>query len=97
LNDSQRETLRRFRSGESIEDICHARGFVRSTIYGHLAAAIESGESLDLDRFFTAGQREEIASAFRKVSDGRLADVRTLLDGKFDYGELRIFRALSAP
>ena len=96
LNDSQRETLRRFRSGESVDDISRARGFVRDTIYDHLEAAIKSGESLPLDRFFTAAQREEIAWAFRKVIDGKLADVRSLLDSKYDYGELRIFRALSA-
>jgi ATP-dependent DNA helicase RecQ len=96
LNNSQRETLRRFRNGESVEDISRARGFVPSTIYDHLEAAIKSGESLHTDRFFTAAQRREIASAFRKVSDGRLADVRSLLDGKYDYGQLRIFRALAA-
>ena len=96
LNDSQKETLRRFRSGESVDDISRARGFVPSTIYDHLEAAIKSGESLELDRFFTAAQREEIASAFRKAPDGKLADVRSLLDGKYDYGELRIFRALAA-
>jgi ATP-dependent DNA helicase RecQ len=96
LNDSQRETLRRFRSGESVSDISRARGFMGSTIYDHLEAAIKSGESLELDRFFTAAQREEIAWAFQKVADGKIADVRSLLDGKYDYGELRIFRALAA-
>jgi ATP-dependent DNA helicase RecQ len=97
LNDSQKETLRRFRSGESVDDISRARGFVPSTIYDHLETAIKLGESLELDRFFTAAQREEIAWAFRKVADGKLADVRSLLDSKYDYGELRIFRALGAP
>ena len=96
LNDSQKETLRRFRSGESVNDISRARGFMRSTIYDHLEAAIKSGESLEPDRFFTAAQREEIAWAFRKVADGKLADVMSLLDRKYDYGELRIFRALLA-
>jgi len=96
LNDSQKETLRRFRSGESVNDISHARGFMRSTIYDHLEAAIKSGESFEPGRFFTATQREEIAWAFRKVADGKLADVRSLLDRKYDYGELRIFRALPA-
>ena len=51
---------------------------------------------LEPDRFFTVSQRQEIAAAFRKVSDGRLADVRAVLDGKYDYGELRVFRALAA-
>jgi ATP-dependent DNA helicase RecQ len=96
LNDSQRETLRRFRSGESAADISHARGLVRSTIYDHLEAAIKSGETIELNRFFTAAQREEIASAFRKVPHRRLADIRSLLDGNYDFGELRIFRALTA-
>ena len=96
LNDSQRETLRRFRSGESVDDISRARGFVRSTIYDHLEAAIKSGESLEPDQFFTAAQCEEIAAAFRGVSDGTLADVRSLLNAKYAYGELRIFRALAA-
>jgi uncharacterized protein YpbB len=95
LNDNQRETLRRFRSGESVNDISRARGFVKTTIYEHLEAAIKSGESLELDRFFTAAQCDEIASAFRKVPDGKLTDVRSLLDSKYDYGELRIFRALA--
>jgi ATP-dependent DNA helicase RecQ len=95
LNDSQRETLRRFRSGESVDDISRARGFVQTTIYDHLEAAIKSGESLKSDRFFTTAQREEIASAFRNAPDGKLADVRSLLDRKYDYGELRIFRALT--
>jgi len=95
LNDSQKETLRRFRSGESVNHISRARGFMQNTIYDHLEAAIKSGESLEPDRFFTAAQRDEIASAFGKVSNGSLPDVRSLLDGKYDYGELRIFRALA--
>jgi uncharacterized protein YpbB len=94
LNDSQIETLRRFRSGESVNDISRGR-FVQSTIYDHLEAAIKSGEVLESDRFFTAAQRDEIASAFQKVSNGRLADVISLLEGKYGYGELRIFRALA--
>src|SRR5438552_2397371 len=95
LIDIQTETLRRFQKGESIDQIARARGFVASTIYAHLLAAIERGKTLEADRFFTAAQCEEIASAFRKVADGKLADVRSLLDSKYDYGELRIFRALA--
>ena len=96
LSASQKETLQRFRSGESVDDISRARGFVRSTIYDHLEAAIQSGESLEPDHFFSDTQREEIASAFRKVSAGRLSDVRSLLGGKYDYGCLRIYRAFAA-
>src|SRR5438876_982313 len=88
--------IERLRGGESVEDISRARGFVRSTIYEHLAAAIESGESLEADRFFMASQREEIESAFRQINNGKLVDVSAFLGNRYDIGLLRIFRAFAA-
>jgi ATP-dependent DNA helicase RecQ len=98
LNDSESETLRRFRRGESIDEIARARGFVRSTIYSHLLAAIECGKIVvqSHDRFFTPAQEKEIAAAFCQVSDGKLVDASALLDGKYDMGLLRVFRAFDA-
>ena len=96
LNDSEAETLRRFQRGESVDQIARVRGFVANTIYGHLVTAIESGQSLESDRFFTAAQREEIAAAFRQIGDGRLVDVSALLGNRYDIGLLRIFRAFAA-
>jgi len=93
LNDSQSETLRRFRKGESVDQIARARGFVRSTIYGHLVVGIERRKIVERDRFFTPAQEKEITAAFRQVSDGKLIDVSALLGGKYDIGELRVFRA----
>src|SRR5205823_10028 len=52
LNDSQSETLRRFRKGESVDQIARARGFVRSTIYGHLVVGVERRKIVERDRFF---------------------------------------------
>src|SRR5262249_31716990 len=73
LNDSQTETLRRFEAGESVEQISRARGFVPSTIYSHLLAAIECGKLAQArERFFTTAQEKEIAAAFRQVSGGAL-------------------------
>jgi len=96
LNDSEAETLRRFHKGESVDEIARARGFVRSTIYGHLVAAIESGQPIERDRFFSLAQQMEIAGAFRQISDGKLTDVSALLGGKYNIGELRMFRAFAA-
>jgi ATP-dependent DNA helicase RecQ len=98
LNDSQAETLRRFCKGESVDEISRARGFVRSTIYGHLLAAIERGKLApqSRDRFFTSAQEKEIAAAFRQVIDGTLTDISALLGGKYDIGALRVFRAFAA-
>jgi len=95
LNDSQAETLRRFQRGETVEEIARARGFVPSTIYGHLLAAIECGKLVERDRFFTPAQEKEIAAAFQRISNGNLVDVSALLGNKYDIGELRIFRAFA--
>jgi len=96
LNDSETETLRRFQKGESVDQVARARGFVASTIYGHLLSAIERGKIVKRDRFFTFEQEEEIAAAFRQISDGKLVDVSALLGNKYDIGLLRIFRAFVA-
>jgi ATP-dependent DNA helicase RecQ len=95
LNDSQSETLRRFQKGESVDEIARARGFVSSTIYSHLLAAIECGKLAERNRFFKPAQAKEIAAAFQQISDGNLVDVSALLGNKYDIGELRIFRAFA--
>ncbi len=95
LNDSQAETLRRFRKGQSVDQITRARGFVPSTIYGHLLTALECGEILERNRFFTAEQEKEIAAAFSQITDGKLVDVSASLGGKYDMDQLRIFRAFT--
>ncbi|MEP7014290.1 MAG: DNA helicase RecQ [Verrucomicrobiota bacterium] len=98
LNDSQLETLRQFQKGNSVDQIARKRGFVPSTIYAHLLVAIECDKIVpqSRDRFFTSTQEKEIAAAFHKISNGKLTDVSALLDGKYDMGQLRIFRAFAA-
>ena len=96
LNDSQAETLRRFQRGEAVDKIARARGFVRGTIYSHLLTAIECGKLVERDRFFTSAQENEIAAAFRQISDGKLVDVSAFLRNKYDVGLLRIFCAFAA-
>ncbi|MBA3273545.1 MAG: DNA helicase RecQ [Chthoniobacterales bacterium] len=95
LNDSERETLRRFQTGESIDDIAKTRGFVRGTICTHLALAIESGAALTMDRFFTVDQQAEIAVAFGRTGGANLTGLRDSLGGRYSVDELRIFRALA--
>ncbi len=93
LNDTTRETLRRFRAGESVEQIAAARGFAVSTIYGHLAAAIEAGENIDVNELLDAEAQEQIAAAFKKFGFGNIGGARESLGNKFDYGLFRIYRA----
>jgi len=79
-----------------VDEIARGRGFVRSTIYSHLLAAIECGKLIERDRFFTPAQNKDIAAAFEQVNNGKLVDVSAFLGNKYDIGELRIFRAFAA-
>ena len=90
------ETHRRFQSGESIEQIACARGFVTGTIYSHLAAAVDSGQLTERARFFTAAQEKEITARLSRSQLGQLVDVAACLGNKYDIGLLRIFRAFAA-
>jgi hypothetical protein len=87
--------LVRFQRGESINDIAQSRGFVRSTICAHLAAAVDSGAPLKLEQFFTSPQRDEIAAAFQTAGERNFTGARELLGNKYDGNELRIFRSLA--
>jgi len=91
--DTARETLRRFRAGESPAQIATDRQLVVGTIYGHLATVIEAGEKIDLARFIDAAAQAEIAAAFKRTGWGNITGARELLGEKYDYGLLRIFRA----
>jgi ATP-dependent DNA helicase RecQ len=93
LGDTARETLRRFRTGDSPAHIAEARGLVVGTIYGHLGTAIEAGEAIDLAQLLTAEAQAEIAAAFKRTGWGNIVGARELLGEKYDYGLLRIFRA----
>jgi len=93
LGDTIRETLRRFRAGEPVEQIAAGRKLVAGTIYGHLATAIEAGEQIELGQLLTVEAQKEIEAAFARTGYANLAGAREFLGGKFDYGLLRIYRA----
>jgi ATP-dependent DNA helicase RecQ len=93
LGTAARETLRRFRAGESIEGIAQARNVAVSTIYGHLADALQAGEQIDLGQFLTPEQQREIAAAFDQTGSKALSPVFDLLGGRYDYGRLKLVRA----
>jgi ATP-dependent DNA helicase RecQ len=93
LSDSARETLRRFRAGNSVEQIARECGVTTGTILNHIAEGIERGEAVDLQTIFTVAELSEVAAAFNRNGFGALGPVFESLGGKIDYGRLRIFRA----
>jgi len=93
LGDTARETLKMFKTGLSVDAIATRRNLVTSTIYGHLATAIEAGESIDLAQFFSAQELGSISAAFAKCGFGNLNGVHQMLGAKHDFGALRVYRA----
>jgi ATP-dependent DNA helicase RecQ len=91
--DTVAETLRQYRAGLSAEQIAVARQLTAGTIIGHLAQALERGEPIDLRRFLTAAEQEEIEDAFAKATTPGLSPVHDSLGGRFDYGRLRLVQA----
>ncbi|MSQ25284.1 MAG: DNA helicase RecQ [Dehalococcoidia bacterium] len=93
LSNTVMETLRLFQAGHPIEQIAAQRGLAQTTIYGHLADAIEHGASLDPNQFWTAAQRQRIADAFTQSGPGNLTGAKELAGDDISFGLLRIYRA----
>jgi len=94
LGDSARETLRQFRAGSSVAEIAKNRDVTTSTIYGHIAEAIERGEPVAAETFFDVKELADIAGAFNRHGFAALAPVHEALGGAVDYGRLKVFRAI---
>jgi len=98
LGATARETLRRFRAGQSVEQIAAERTLTPGTIYGHLLEAMLAGERIDLNQFFTGEEQQEVVAAFKRIGPGGLSAVFEFLGGRYDYGRLRLFRgAMGSP
>jgi ATP-dependent DNA helicase RecQ len=93
LGDSHRETLRRFRAGETVAEIARSRDLALSTVMGHLGTAAEAGEEIDLGQFLTPEQQQEIAAAVERLGPQNLTALRETLGERYDYGVLRLYRA----
>jgi len=91
--DSVRDTLRRFRAGDSVETIAATRGLTAGTVYGHLAEALNAGEQVELARFLNAEQCAEIEATFKRLGSSTLSPAFEALGGRYSYDLLRLTRA----
>jgi ATP-dependent DNA helicase RecQ len=86
-------TLAAHLRGLDAEAIAAERGIEVSTVYGHLADAIDAGlvtadDALKLD----PSERDEIEAAFERCETrdtGKLGPAFAALDGRYDYGILK--------
>ena len=93
LGDTARASLDLFRKGKSVEAIACERSLTVGTIYTHLAAALETGEPIDINRCLTTEEQARVAEAFAKHGWENLTGAHQALGGRIDYGKLRLFRA----
>ncbi len=93
LTDTVFATLGFFRAGHSISEIARKRQMAESTIFGHLAIAIECGEAVDISAYVRPAAESEISAAFRQLGLVSAGTIHEALKGKYDYGPLKLVRA----
>lgn len=87
--DTKRTSLELFRENKSIEEIAAERNLAVTTIEGHLAHFVQTGE-LPVDHLLSEEEINEIADAIKKTDDHRLTNLKELLNHKYDYGKLKM-------
>jgi ATP-dependent DNA helicase RecQ len=93
LTDTAKETLNLWKSGKSIHEIAVIRSFKDSTIEGHLAEAIATGEQIDPRAFYSEDEEREMRAALEGYNEISLKPVFDRLEGRISYGKLKFYRA----
>lgn len=78
-----------FKEGKSISEIAEARGFVESTIFGHLSHFVLKGE-MELSLLITEERASEIKEFLTDKNTNSLRDLVEFSEGKYGYNELRL-------
>ena len=81
------------KKGLSIQDIAESRGMTTGTIISHLEKLKKCIDTIDFSHFKPKEKDlKKIKQAFIDTGDTKLAPVRSLLDKKYSYEELRLAR-----
>ncbi len=91
--DSVFDTLAYFRKGHAPKKIAELRALAPSTINGHIASLIESGNITSLDMLVEPGKLPAIREAFQKHGYATLSAAKEQLGDAYSYEDLRFVRA----
>ena len=95
FSDTVNETLTLLHDGHDIDNIARVRDLKVSTVYSHIAEAIEVGlvEAKDVLQLSDDQHNEIIAALEMNEDEGRLKPVFDMLEGQYDYGILKCVQA----
>jgi hypothetical protein len=81
-----------FRQGKTISEIAAERKLTVSTIEGHLAVYVESGE-LKINELVSSAKRETVESAIKMLGTKETKPIYEFCGGLVGYGEIRLVLA----
>lgn len=90
-------TLEAYRGGKSAAEIAEMRGLKESTIYNHLANAVEHGDLVVSARdFFSEADEARLSEAVKKHGTEKLSPIFAELNREVDYNVIRMYLAIAA-
>ncbi len=86
---SKIETLEFYKQGKSIAEIASQRGFALTTIEGHMAELVLTGEVNAFD-FLNEDEIFKIQKAVEKVGDEKISPIKQLVGEAISFGKIKI-------
>ncbi len=87
--DTKTVSFELLKAGKSMDEIAAERSLVRSTIEGHLAHFVGTGE-LDIDKVMERSKTEEIRQFFLEKQTNSSGEARAHFGEKYSYSELKM-------
>ncbi|MDH4318874.1 MAG: helix-turn-helix domain-containing protein, partial [Desulfobulbaceae bacterium] len=81
-----------FQQGLNIAQIAEQRGFVSSTVEGHLAHFVQNGD-LPIDKLVDSEKRKIIEQKLTEMKESPFKEIKTALGDDYSYGEIRLVRS----
>ncbi|MEY2828798.1 MAG: hypothetical protein RIQ33_656, partial [Bacteroidota bacterium] len=87
--DTFKETFNQFKEGKTIEQIAESRGMAITTIEGHIAKFIETGE-LEISQFVSSNKLLKIQSAINEIGADKLTPLKQMLGDEISFGQIKM-------
>ncbi|GAA4324188.1 DNA helicase RecQ [Mucilaginibacter gynuensis] len=88
VNDTKKESLNLYRAGKTIPEIAKDRGLSPTTVEGHLAFFVQTGE-MNVSEIVVESKIPAIKDAIESYGQERLAPLKEVLGDDYSYGEIK--------